>query len=940
MPPSVSPSQFCDQCKATGLPILPVRYAVMPKSIKPGLPDWAGGDRVKNVSLGEDFHYVLRTLRTGYLYLFYDKNARGSKQWECYAIGDDGSLTRQLTPQSAQPQSTPVLQCSRHGANNTQVHYLVIEHPEKCGATWIAYSEHKWSDETIAAYETNSKLRNKRMQTIQPPAMAAGAKHSHGQIAAKAALESVLEYAQARSLEPLPFNPPVSTLSNEDGTCIRDGQFEQMSTRYPWYLRTGMAESTVKHMENRGKGEDKPSKPHVLALWDAVGITHELNGFRNDAAGWLTKYRDERELQISAFNAIDGTKRAMEQGAADRVRDFNAVSQSSPTNEMMRLRAPIVKATRDEASAQAFSQQYYALSQSYRNGDISLEELQARRAPLVQRYAKDPAELQAALAREDDIKRASKRGDQQEQARAAAQAWPKYKEHIDGDALERFKKNWDGLLTQANKVIDQRTEALISWLEAQLFIDTLEDFHRTSEVDGVLFEDCVGEAIFGMGSSAAGKKKIDVWIKEAKASIDTNLLWRAIALNQQEGLADIDEALNVIYGGPKPLSGQTWAGVAGHIKWNKFADLGKKSLTAFNTQMKAIDPKSGIRPVQRMRGLDKIFLSVGGSWLKPLTGAVDTVNELALRTLLLARSGVSAEAAKAVAVQDAMHYAADRQMLVRRLMNQDYYLSQAAQADYEARAAKWKALRTNVEVPDASRGGSFNAARDARMALIVAVFEAFNLYKAREQAAKSPKSEKAQATLAAAKLATVAAALDVTSNWVKALAGAGDRAVGYQMLKLAGGALSATASGYGAMLDFHETGASESSADYRMMILFGIRGTFQATSAVLSSLTALSYCSPLIETFGKRFGERLIAKALTTAATRLLLARAALVFASLEVSVFVLAVTFIIWYFEDDALQKWCDRCAFGLKRAQLQDSYKTAESQLAAFNKALTGAE
>jgi hypothetical protein len=34
-------------------------------------------------------------------------------------------------------------------------------------------------------------------------------------------------------------------------------------------------------------------------------------------------------------------------------------------------------------------------------------------------------------------------------------------------------------------------------------------------------------------------------------------------------------------------------------------------------------------------------------------------------------------------------------------------------------------------------------------------------------------------------------------------------------------------------------------------------------------------------------------------------------------------------------LQKWCDRCAFGLKRAQLQDSDKTAGSQLAAFNKA-----
>lgn len=40
----------------------------------------------------------------------------------------------------------------------------------------------------------------------------------------------------------------------------------------------------------------------MLARWDAIGITHELNGYRNDAAGWLKKYGDERELQIGALN--------------------------------------------------------------------------------------------------------------------------------------------------------------------------------------------------------------------------------------------------------------------------------------------------------------------------------------------------------------------------------------------------------------------------------------------------------------------------------------------------------------------------------------------------------------------------------------------------------------------------------------------------------------
>lgn len=221
--------------------------------------------------------------------------------------------------------------------------------------------------------------------------------------------------------------------------------------------------------------------------------------------------------------------------------------------------------------------------------------------------------------------------------------------------------------------------------------------------------------------------------------------------------------------------------------------------------------------------------------------------------------------------------------------------------------------------------------------MIVAVFEAFNLYKASAKAAKEPGSERVQAMLTAAKLATAAAAIDVLSNMVKGLAAAGDRAASYQVLKFGGGGLAVVASGYGAALDFEDEKRARKSGDYRMSILLGIRGGFQVTSAVLTALTALSYCSPLIETFGKRFGERLVGKAITAAATRLLLARAALVFASLEVSIFLLFVSGVIWVFTDDALETWCDRCAFGTKRKALSDAYNNVITQKKQFDEALT---
>lgn len=158
------------------------------------------------------------------------------------------------------------------------------------------------------------------------------------------------------------------------------------------------------------------------------------------------------------------------------------------------------------------------------------------------------------------------------------------------------------------------------------------------------------------------------------------------------------------------------------------------------------------------------------------------------------------------------------------------------------------------------------------------------------------------------------------------------------MLKGAGGSLSVVASGYGAQLDWGDSAKLKKQGDYRLASMYFVRGSFQALSALITALTTFSYCSPLIETFGIRFGKRLVGRLALAAAQRFLLMRAALMLASIEVAIFVLLVTLVIWYFEDDALQKWCQRCAFGLERMQTSDRYIKADDQLKAFDEALTG--
>lgn len=932
-------ASLCDDCRASGLPILPVRYAVVPSTIAQGLPGWVSGDRVASVPLHAEFKYALRTMRAGYIYLFYSKNQDGPNVWECYVATVDGQLSRQPDALMAANQPAVKIACGYQGHNRSRLNHLVIERPDKCGPTWIAFSAHKWSEETLNEYTANSKLRNARMQTIHPAEMAKGAKHSHGTPASVAALEQVIEYAAGSPESTLPYDAAVNTFSGEDGH-YEAAFLPKVSTLYPWHLRRGQADADFQAMQLRAKKADGSfNTPHVLALWDAIGITHELNGFRNDAAGWLDQYRRERELQITAANAIGGIKAALDKRIVETWDHIAANTNNAPDfqEDGMRNQASRRYAKADPSDLAA---PLYKLDQKFKAGNLDEASYKAQRSQLFAQHSRDPQAMEAEYAKIDQYRRelAQTRGTNLARLKqdGVARSWSRYKDHLNDRALAAFEQSWSHLLTAGDTLVDQRTQVLIRWLETPLFIDTLEDFHPACDADGVRFEDVVGDAVFGMGSCASGAAKIDEWVGQAKASLKTNLIWRTVALNQQEGMVEVDAALQVAFGAQVPLSTQAWEKVGSQVKWNKVADLAKKSLTAYNTQAKAInDATSGIQGVGSMRGLDKIFATVGGQWVRPFKWAVDTVNEVTLRTLLMVRSGAEPLATKALGAWDAANNAADRDMLVRRLRNQDVYLSAAAKAQYEEHAKKWAALRANVEVPDAKRQ-SFNAARDARLALVVAVFEAFNLYKASAKAAQQPGSEKVQAQLTAAKLATASAAIDVLSNMVKGLAAAGDRAVSYQALKFGGGALSVVASGYGAALDFGESSRVRAGGDYRMATFYFIRGTFQYTSAVLTALTALSYCSPLIETFGKRYGQRLAGQVLNWAAKRLLLARAALVFASLEVSIFLLAVSAIIWYFEDDELQKWCDRCAFGSKRKTLSDSYGNADTQLQKFEDAL----
>lgn len=927
----------CDQCKSTGLPILLTRYAVVPSSVKASLPGWVSGKRVTDVALGGDYKYALRTLRAGYVYLFYGKGPRGSNYWECYAVGDDGSMILQPSTAMAQPQPTPVLQCTNNGHTNQNVYFIVIQEPEKCGPVWIAFSEHKWSEETLGRYKADKALRDTRMQTIQPPAMAGGAKHTHGQIASAAVLTEVVEFApREQTLIDLPYGGNAAAISSVDGSHNANVLVKQ-STRYPLYFGDRIVEPLVNRMIARGKTPKAPdAKPHVLALWDAVGIAHELNGFRNDAAGRIKQYGDERELEITAMNAIEGVKQALQNKAASSAREAAEMGQWKWTPEASAERLKNARIYTPDAMARqqdlcrrweqdALSKAPTHIVQQRQFGLTNLTE-----AEWIKRNAEIDAQVAEYINHRDATTGKTPLQLREErsktwQSKAIAEAWPKYEKKLKPGAMAKFKTNYDAFLDQADKIIDTRTVELIKWLEAPLFIDTLEDFDQTNIGDGALFEDVVSEAIFGIASSKSGAARIDQWVREAKASVKTNLIWRVIALNQTEGIAEVDAALAHAVGTEQPLTEAAWDNIGAQIKWNKLADLNKKAISLNNANLKA-----GVRPVNT-RGLDKLLITVGDGLMKPFVKefgvgrAIDTVGEKIVQTLLIVRAGGDHTAAIAVVAAQARYEGVSRARLIQRLNTAQAFVTADVSAERRALNRAWSDLKRAAPAPDK---GVLNPAMEVRLGLVVAVLEAVNLWKVSQAANPDPK---VQWQLRAATMATSAATLDVAASAIKGLAVAKDAAVSFQVLKVAGGLLAGGASFIGGWLDYKEGAAQASKGRYGLAYLYRARAGAQVVGGAMSIVIGFSYAAPLLEAAAKRYVANIVVQGLSRAAGWALAARAGLMLTGLTFSIATLAISFAIWYFSDDALQNWCEGSAFGV-----DVDFKDAEAQVKALNEAL----
>ncbi|RBB05307.1 hypothetical protein BRO03_22365, partial [Xanthomonas oryzae pv. oryzae] len=517
----------CEVCNGTGLAILPVRYTVVPASCPgAGLGPFPKGRGSKEDVSAAGYDYAVRTLRQGMLYLFYEQSGPyGSRQWEAYAVAENGTLWRQVSGYAARRiAGGGVPSCSRPVHNAERMEFITLRYPHLCGTVWVMFSEHLLTPATLKRYAADATLRAERMQPITPKQWI-GAPQAKGDTVPLSSAEDLkvaLEYrafaGEVSEPAQLPHDRKPAAISTSSGGYKAD-VLHANSTRYPWALRThsmsgASAEQALQQRYARmcaashnGKQGDQRQTymPMLLGLWDAVGVVHELNGYRHDVVAAMARYKDERALEFNAMEHIEQIDTLLQRNAAVLSDQYAQAS-----------RARMEEIEQEHSGGNALTQSGMDALRTHgiaSSNEGTWDGLSKALLPVYQRQARESWETT-------------------------------YRPRIDATAYAAFKANAQRFGQAAMELLTQRTQVLGKWLSNPLFLVTLEDYDGTSPSCGVRFEEVITHAIEGLGMDPDGRRLLQDLAGNLDVTSRSCLLWRVVAQNQDEAREELKQTLS------------------------------------------------------------------------------------------------------------------------------------------------------------------------------------------------------------------------------------------------------------------------------------------------------------------------------------------------------------------------------------------------------------
>ena len=333
----------CKFCKKEGLFILPLRYSVVvadapPNELQP-LPALLG-DKISEIPL-KKAKYAPRMMRKGYIYILIRRN--GLLYWESYFVTEDAFLYK--FPINEPPQTPVEFTCVRDICG-VDASMISIEKPEFVDKIYLIFTPSAMTLKKLTEFKDDPEKRvaDGQMQTFSPSGWCNGS------------------FAQPHALVPeqLKKYVPEFMLAHQSKEAQRSNFGEIMlSQLFPAVsdaYTSSTSEKDGKISGRLGKIEQKSNnqKYAAISLFDSIGITQELNNFRNSALvpvcnflDSVDKYGISNQRKMEVMLAIDDVKNIIvEKGVAIQKKNFEIIEARSIPDRLEDYAAGLRRANR------------------------------------------------------------------------------------------------------------------------------------------------------------------------------------------------------------------------------------------------------------------------------------------------------------------------------------------------------------------------------------------------------------------------------------------------------------------------------------------------------------------------------------------------------------------------------------------------------------------
>jgi hypothetical protein len=477
--------------------ILPLRYAAIggykaPLSQVPDLPEHLQSPH--RVGALNTAKYAVRTLREGFLYVLEQRRISGQYRWLTpFQVHSDGTLSPTSVEEPTEPD--PISSNPLDTPRSIQRLFTIRDLDD------IEHVRLFFSPDRL----TPAALNDLEMRRSSIPAL------------------SIRKFAAAHCPSPEP-----NVLSHDQLDRVADFAAEsspglrtlldQQFFNTPYSLaKIAIRQALAPDPTRPGPGKLNPQGVAIV-VEDAIGITQELNAWRNAAL-------ESVKVWLDASDSVDtGTNPA-------------------PTNEHKLLIARAFTELHKKFSEHKVAM---GVSRHVQGVNEHLESIALPSSMDPEQWSQSKNEIldiQGAYAR----KVLQARADTGEFAQRFEQ---KYLPRVDAQAMKRHMQAFDAVCQRAQHQADTRSDDHLLWLQHTQFLEALKAYDTENLTSGLCFAHQTGLCVMGMEGVECGAELMKSWWLSDTLEPD-NLALRSFVFNQKS----ISEALSVLQARPPFMSG-------------------------------------------------------------------------------------------------------------------------------------------------------------------------------------------------------------------------------------------------------------------------------------------------------------------------------------------------------------------------------------------------